>query len=242
MALIDSLISYWKLDESSGNALDAHGSNTGTDSNTVGAAAGKIGGARDFELSNSGYFDCGDPANLRLSTFSVSAWINGESWSGTGTRTVVAKTNVTGGGNLRNYHLDVTTGGKVRFGFTSSAGVFQGFTESTATLSTGTWYHIVGTWDGTTVNLYINGSLDNSTDPAGTPTPNTTTGNLCIGRLGPNNAAYFDGLIDEVGIWGRALTADEVAQLNNGGAGIVYPFGITPNKLAGKLARKSLVA
>lgn len=49
MAIIDNLVSYWKLDEASGNALDAHGSNTLIEtSGAIAAAGGKINGARDF--------------------------------------------------------------------------------------------------------------------------------------------------------------------------------------------------
>lgn len=71
------LISYWKLDETSGNAVDAHGSNTLTDENTVGSAVGKVLTGRSFVAANSERLSI--PSNATLQTgdvdFSISLWI-----------------------------------------------------------------------------------------------------------------------------------------------------------------------
>ena len=56
MALTDNLVSYWKLDESSGNAADSVGSNTLTNTNTVTYSAGKINNGADFERDSAQYF------------------------------------------------------------------------------------------------------------------------------------------------------------------------------------------
>ena len=61
---LTNLVSYWKLDEASGNALDAHGTNTLTDSNTVTSAAGKIGDSRHFTRTVPEYFTIADNASL----------------------------------------------------------------------------------------------------------------------------------------------------------------------------------
>ncbi|MEW6157554.1 MAG: FG-GAP-like repeat-containing protein, partial [Verrucomicrobiota bacterium] len=79
------------------------------------------------------------------------------------------------------------------------------------TPSLGTWYHVLATSDGTTAKIYVNGSLRNSAavDPEYIGTPNGTRigGEVCCGG---NN---FPGLIDEVSIWDRALSDEEVTSL-----------------------------
>ena len=74
MALTDSLISYWKLDEASGNATDSHGTNTLTDTNTVTSVAGKINTARYFTNANTEFFTLAD--NASLSTGDIDFTIN----------------------------------------------------------------------------------------------------------------------------------------------------------------------
>lgn len=58
MALTDNLVSYWKLDESSGNASDSVGSNTLTNNGTAGYASGKINNAVDFGTGDNLFFNC----------------------------------------------------------------------------------------------------------------------------------------------------------------------------------------
>jgi PKD repeat protein len=72
-----------------------------------------------------------------------------------------------------------------------------------------TWYHIVGTWDGTYHKIYLNGVLQ------GSATPEVTIGNydsdLYIGSYGGNIERYaLNGVIDDVRIYNRALTDEEV--------------------------------
>ena len=86
--------------------------------------------------------------------------------------------------------------------------------------SSGEWHHIVGTYDGTQLQLYVDGVA------AGDPVPHTGTilpmpkgGFLSIGSEDgrrtndPNDRRYFSGDIDAVAIYGRALTAYEVQSL-----------------------------
>ena len=77
MSLLTNLISYWKLDEASGDALDAHGANPLTQTGSVGTAAGKVGTARDFSALTGAYFSHAD--NVDLSTgdidFTIACWV-----------------------------------------------------------------------------------------------------------------------------------------------------------------------
>src|SRR5262249_38281626 len=81
------------------------------------------------------------------------------------------------------------------------------------TLQTNTWYHVAGVYDATarTLNVYLNGKLDNGT-LSGTvaSTQQTSTGNVNIGKRPGVTVTEFAGSIDEIQIYSRALTQSEV--------------------------------
>ena len=69
------------------------------------------------------------------------------------------------------------------------------------------WVYVVGTYDGTTQKLYINGSEDQS---GATSQTVSTTADATIGALNYSLANYFDGNLANVAIWNRALSSDEI--------------------------------
>ena len=82
----------------------------------------------------------------------------------------------------------------------------------TVNLSSGTWYHLLGTYDAVAnvSALYVNGVLVSN----GTVHAAGAVGTTYVGRLGlyPSNSFYFNGTIDEVRIWNRSMGADEARQ------------------------------
>src|SRR5665213_1788159 len=96
------------------------------------------------------------------------------------------------------------------------------YANTGVTLHAGVWYHVVCTWNGTTVVTYLNG---NQTLSAAQATPTAFSNfDFGLGKNLPSNTAGFPGTIDEVGVWGRVLSATEVMALYNAGAGVAYPF------------------
>jgi hypothetical protein len=91
-------------------------------------------------------------------------------------------------------------------GFTSISGLTN--------VNTNTWRHIVGVRSGTIMRIYVDGALDNTGATSGTANP----GYYVIGRRGSAEGYYF-GLIDELRIYNRALSATEVANHYNSGLG-----------------------
>ena len=84
--------------------------------------------------------------------------------------------------------------------------------ESTTQVGNGTWRHICGTNDGTTSRLYIDGVLDASaTESVSSLQPTVTFGHWQGGTR------YLNGLIDDVRIYNRALSPDEIKRLYNMG-------------------------
>ncbi len=74
------------------------------------------------------------------------------------------------------------------------------------------WYHIAATWDGGTMRLYLNGVLISKADAAFSGPVNSHNSALQIGRLG-DVSGYFDGLMDDLRIYDRALSAEEIQTL-----------------------------
>ena len=87
------------------------------------------------------------------------------------------------------------------------------YTGVSPVISIQQWHHVAITYDGDIMRLYLNGVLSVATDVTnGTITE--TSGNLGIGASGTGGNG-FKGLIDEVGIWNRALSAEEIAVMYN---------------------------
>lgn len=78
----------------------------------------------------------------------------------------------------------------------------------------GTWYHLVGVRDGDEVKLYLDGKLVSTTEagPA-----DVSTGPLSVGRAqyAAEKGDFWNGSIDQVSVFDRALTADEVSALHD---------------------------
>lgn len=226
MALIDNLESYWKLDEASGNALDAHGSNELTDNNTVGSAAGKISNARDFELANSEYFSRADNASLSTGDidFTFSAWLNFESlpvscgilgkWGAAGSREYIL------------YYIGGATN-RLQFYVSNDGTAFTSVTASNhGAITTGTWRNVVCWHDSVNNQIGIAGNAGTANTASHTTGVSDGAQEFVIGRDsgGAPGGIYFDGLIDEVGFWKRVVTSGERTELYNGGNGLAYPF------------------
>jgi len=83
------------------------------------------------------------------------------------------------------------------------------------TVSLNTWHHIVGTFDGSLISIYLDGKIDGTYSWSGTiGTP--ASFNLYVGAMGYSPSSYnIDGIISRVCIYNRALTSQEVADLYN---------------------------
>lgn len=219
MALTDSLVAYWELDEASGNRSDSHGSNTLTDNNTVGSATGKINSGADFEDANSESLSITDNTTLSMGDIdmTISMWLNFESFPSF--TSPLAKDNNT----TREYGFYTVSNSIKFYVFGSSGGGNYAEIGSGVVLSTGTWYHVIGYHDSVanTIGIIINDGTDTNTSHS----TGIYDGNapFTIG-VGGNNL-YYDGIIDEVGIWKRKLSASEITELYNSGSGLAYPFG-----------------
>ena len=85
--------------------------------------------------------------------------------------------------------------------------------------TTGGWYHVVMTFDGTNLILYVNGDEKDTNSNSNYSTTNQN-GVFSIGRRDDTNSLYYNGIIDEVAFWNTALSANAVSTLYNSGSGL----------------------
>ena len=200
------LVSHWKLDDCSGTtATDSAGSNDGTLTNGPTWTTGQMSGALDFNEADNEYVTVPNDATLQLtSALSITAWIKGDAWSsGYDVDVIVRK----GESNPNNYQLAVADG-QVTLYLDDSDGV--GYRGDTV-LNTGQWYHVAATWDGSEVCIYVDAILDHDPPYSKSGTIGTDTRAFYIG--GRDGVDRFDGIIDDVRLYGRALSASEIASL-----------------------------
>ncbi|MBS1599318.1 MAG: LamG domain-containing protein [Bacteroidetes bacterium] len=100
------------------------------------------------------------------------------------------------------------------FGDNNPQGTAPSTGTDTVSIQTGEWYNVVFTYNGVVAKLYINGQLKSATSISGAFTKNTQ--DLLIGKHeNPPFPYWFNGIIDEIRIYNRALPPGAVAQLNN---------------------------
>ena len=206
------LVAAYSFDAGSGTALaDLSGNNhPGTLVNSPAWAAGKYGNALSFDGVND-YVTIGD---LDLTgPFTISMWALADNLGGGCHGSAVMK--------RYDYGFEVCNG--QMYGQIGN-GSGPGWTASTAYTvpQAGVWNHYALTYDGTTARLYVNGTQ--SQTAAGAHTANND--NLMIGAW-TTSSEFYDGLIDEVRIYSRALAQAEIQSDMNTPVGNAGPAALT---------------
>jgi hypothetical protein len=203
--ILTGLVAYYPLD---GNANDASGN--GYDLTLFGIpgfASGQFGQALSLDGTGDQYAarPISDPAfDFGGGDFTVQVWVNFASRD-PGEQTLIEKFHGAGGpgwtlttpGNDLQFYL----GGAVNAGFT---------------WDTGTWYQVVAVRSGSTLSLFVNDDLIGSGSPGSNP---GVTDPLLLGRRDAQDGRNFgvNGLLDDVAIWDRALSQDEISSLYSDG-------------------------
>jgi hypothetical protein len=192
----DGLVAWWPGD---GTAMDVVGTNHGTLQGGVTYATGEVGQAFSFDGVD-GYVSIttGD-ANLPLGTSprTVEAWV---------------KTTMSGLGEVFCY--GAPSGGQVfDLGIWGASIFVSGWSSPQYTVSAnvndGAFHHVAVTYDGTNASVFCDGVLLD-TRAFGI---NTGSGAATIGARMDAATEFFNGIIDEVGVYNRALSSDEVASI-----------------------------
>jgi hypothetical protein len=215
MALSTNLVAYWKFDESSGNASDSVGSRTLTNNNTATYGTGIINNGGVLNGTNQSFTRTS--ATLGVSnSWSVNYWVKFDV-SGN----VEKLLNFNAGDDKNVISLYKTSGDKFRVVIANSTATgYKDYVTTTTTFSTGVWYMLTVTYDGTTLILYINGTSQTVTKTLDQSVTMTDTSRAI--DIGGGN--YVDGTIDEIGYWSKVLSVSEIVELYSNGAGFQYPF------------------
>jgi hypothetical protein len=220
----EGMVSYWKLDEGSGiTAFDSVGTNDGTLVNGPDWKTGQVGGALEFYQSD--YVSIPDDASLNPSYITVEAWIYPTSYGYY--RSIVAKRYYSGWSYPYNSYILCLRQNTANPAFAVAVDGKTANAVSEDAVSMDAWSHLVGTYDGETIKIYVNrvlvgtnteliGSIDKRSYP------------LYIGHTVSTNNYYY-GKIDEVAIYNRALTPEEIQQhYQNGLNGLGYEELVVP--------------
>jgi len=198
----EGLIGWWAFDEEkeSAAALDYAGNRLGGSLQGAERAKGIDGNAL---VCNGGCVLV--PSNKLLSP---AAALTIECWVKTDTASQDNKwfvNSVFGGGEATGYRMGVIEGKPC---FEVPLTNWSHHLKASVALPTGRWVHVAGTCDGKTMRIYVDGEERGSMERPGPIKANEF--HLCLGNFEEKHAAHFTGLLDEVRLYGRALSADEV--------------------------------
>lgn len=211
MALTTNLVAYYKMD---GDATDSVGSADGT---VIGATltTGKINQGYSFEaISNDNITINGLSDISSTSNKTIAFW---------------SKPNITADG----YFFDCTD----RFVISPFQNTVKSYAHydgtswklfgSSTDVENGVWQFIVFVWSssGTQLTVYKDGSQLGSTASVSAKAISGFNKRICAVHSGGGGS--YNGILDEFGIWTRALTSTEVTELYNSGDGLEYPFTTT---------------
>ena len=226
----EETVGLWRLDETGGDTyVDSVGENDGTGNNSPSPAEnGRVKGAQSFNE--------GESTGIDIGPSSVFGWFGGESftiefWTKTAAQispstamVILGRDDDTtgmqwwvganeGNGNASLYMQDGSGNQAILIGIGKS-------------ITDGQWHHVAAVRDGKTNDnmLYVDGSLQGSSVKADFPLGFASqTANLTIGYLNRSPFFRFNGLVDEVAVYQRALPQDEImahVEAGNNGNGI----------------------
>ena len=180
-----------------------------------------------------------DTAALDLTVWTCSAWFKTSKADYTARGMIVNKGgdgSDTAGQNL-NYGIWVNTTEHLQGGFETGAGT-DNFTSSSAgpTVNDGEWHFALIYYDGTEIRLFLDDMVNSIDSLTTSSTPETNAQPVVIGKNSRDDSRYFEGQIDEVRVWNRALTDAEERQalyqsntVNSSGLVLEKKFGTDTN-------------
>jgi len=217
-----NLVGLWSFDESTGLVVFDHTTNDNrgdlkgsmTESDWI---QGISGFALDFD-GNNDYVTIADATVLDFtSNFSISFWLKPDGFNPAAG--LVTKSGASPAAST-NYAVFILTTGALQLKIKDSGGSTNNMT-STTTIGTGTWKHIVVTYDEAVTNFYIDGVPDAGNPQTSAFTLVANSNALLIGAWDEDGTigSHFDGQIDEVRLYNTILTEEEVRALFDNPAG-----------------------
>ena len=210
-------VSWWTADSTANDVIT---NNHGTLYNGGTYAAGKVGQAFKFD-GNNDHVRIPNQPNLRFTNaVTFEGWIypTNVSWY----REVLSKWDAVGGYNQKSFDCSLYPGGQFYI-LVGPGGTDSGtaYVLSSNAVTVNTWTHVAGTYDGSTLKVYLNGALDGEGAYSNGIFPGTNSLGIgaATGGASPGSMLTpFPGMIDEPTLDARALSASEIQAIYNAGA------------------------
>jgi hypothetical protein len=224
--LLDDLVSWWSLDETSGTRADSHGSNDLTDVGSTGYTTGVKGNAADFVGINQHLYCVPTGMNTGDNSWSIAGWVRLDELTTQPMDLICALTDasVTTGGS-DGMHLSYRYAEQAFDLTVRSNGTRYNVSASTfGTPSIDTWYFVYAYFDSPNNEIGISVNDGTVDTVAYTATPSSKSGSFSIGRWGTTGPYpyWLNGKVDELAFWNRVLTSQEVTDLYHVSSGRAY--------------------
>jgi len=207
--LTEGLVGYWSFDDWADPGRDDSGN--GNDGTVHGATwtTGKFGGALSFDGVDN-YVSVSDDAALDITgNITVSAWVY---LTRGGLYQAIVTKCVSSGARNNPFDFRTTWHAKPDLAFVRADAVAHERVYGTVALAMGQWHHVSVRVENNIPDFYVNGYITGKyADTTFTRTPTGNANPLLIGRR--DDGLYFNGLIDEVRIYNRALSGSEIMAL-----------------------------
>jgi hypothetical protein len=227
--LLEDAVGIWLLDEGSGTTVEDssgngnHGEITGDGGSWVGGQFGNallLNGTNEFvEVPDSDSLDLEEQVTMIC-------WFNWEG-SGDGWQTFFSKGPMSG--NNENYALFTNSADRHTHFCKNAGGDRNCFNSPTNAFEPNQWYHTAATYDGTTQITYIDGEEVASEALSGAMVTNDNYLGIGFREDSPH---YWRGMLDDMAVFSRALSAEEVNQIMNNGLSSMVTAVSPKDKLA----------
>ena len=208
----EGLVAYYAFDEKTGTTVH-DGSGNGHDGDLTGGtwSNGRIEGAAAFD----GVDDRIDLGGLDIAGngLTIACWFRADDYANEDGRLVSKATGIM---EADHYWMLSTTssGGQIRLRFRlKTGGTTSTLIAGSGNLAASTWTHAAAVYDGSTMTLYKDGVPAGSVSKTGSVSVNPAVSAWIASNPPTAGSNAFDGLVDEVRLYNRALTPDEIAAL-----------------------------
>jgi hypothetical protein len=213
----NGLVGWWPFN---GNANDESGNNNNGNVNGASLTSDRFGNNAKAYIFD-GIDDRVEVAhnqNLNCSSVSISVWFNTNNFLASNgfAPHLLSKREASGWGNSFQMNVGPYQAQNACWADWSISGNGGIYYNNSTILNTGNWFNLVYTHDGTNVKLFLNGALVQTIVSPGLLTFNTLPLWFAARPNAGNNSSWFNGKLDDIGIWNRALTPQEITDLYNG--------------------------
>jgi Concanavalin A-like lectin/glucanases superfamily len=206
------MVSWYRME---GDTTDWLNANDPSNTSGVSFVAGEVG--QGVSLASGGFIDIADSPSLQVQPLTLDAWVRPD---GPGPNDDAAGSIIVG----KNFDADAVSvqiawttqsGGRFRFNF------YGGSIVSADPFPAGAFYFVVATYDGSTFSLYVNGALEGSASVSETIPYSTVPWTIGVNNPDARGLGFprtWNGVIDEVEIFGVALSAIEIGDIYAAGS------------------------